>query len=520
MFRYSLSAFLCLISLNALAQHTNIQIDNVNYPEEPSIAIDPKNPAVLVAGANINKVYVSTDTGNTWTVNTLTSTYGVGGDPMIMVDTAQNFYYFHLRGFSNPQQIDRIVCQRLDSPSGSWSNGSFFGVNGTKMQDKEWAIVDRKTNNIYVGWTQFDVYGSSNPADSSIIRFSRSADQGQTWTTPVRLNTVAGDCIDKSNTVEGAVPCVGPNGEIYVAWAGPLGLLFDKSLDQGQTWMSADKFVDNIGGSGWDYEIPGIFRCNGLPFIACDLSGGPHTGNIYISWSDQSNGPNNTDVWAIRSTDGGNTWQPKVKVNTDAGAHHQFMSSMTIDQVTGYIYVVFYDRRNHADNHTDVYLAVSKDGGQTFVDQKISQTPFEPFSNLFFGDYTHITAHNGIVRPIWTRMDLPFLSVWTAKIDTTMLFTDVSDAPQLFADNASVYPNPFQNTTYIAFKLRAGAPVSLFVTDVFGKKVAVLKDNELLEAGKYTFEFDARTCGVPPGVYYFNLRSRSVNKVQKIILTE
>jgi hypothetical protein len=249
------------------------------------------------------------------------------------------------------------------------------------------------------------------------------------------------------------------------------------------------------------------------------VSGGAHNGNIYISWSDQTNGLSNTDVWVIRSTDGGNTWLPKVKVNTDAGMRHQFMSSMTIDQATGYIYLVFYDRRNHSDNQTDVYLAVSKDGGQTFTDQKISQTPFEPYPNLFFGDYTHITAHNSIIRPIWTRMDLPLLSVWTAKIDTSLLFPQV-DVPEIFSDNGTVYPNPFQNTTYIAFKLRAAAPVSLYVTDVFGKKLAVLKDNEMLQAGKYAFEFNARTYNAPPGIYYFHLRSRSVNKVQKIILTE
>lgn len=518
MLRHALLICFLLSTLSTFAQHTNIQIDNVDFPEEPSIVMDPKNPAILVAGANIAKVYVSTDTGNTWTVNYLNSTYGVGGDPMIMVDTAQKFYYFHLKGFMQPSEIDRIVCQRLDNPTGTWSSGTFFGVNGTKVQDKEWAIVDRKTNTIYASWTQFDAYGSSNPADSSIIRFTKSTDQGQTWSPPVRLNTVAGDCVDESNTVEGAVPCIGPNGEVYVAWAGPLGILFDKSLDQGQTWMTTDKFVTNIGGSGWDYDIPGITRCNGLPFIACDLTGGAYNGNIYISWSDQSNGINNTDVWLIRSTDGGNTWQPKVKVNTDAMIRHQFMSSMTIDQVTGYIYVLFYDRRNHSDNNTDVYLAVSRDGGQTFVDHKISQTPFEPFANLFFGDYTHITAHNNIIRPIWTRMDLPFLSVWTAKVDTALLFPEVG-VPDIFSDNGTVYPNPFQNTTYIAFKLRTAAPVSLVVTDVFGKKIAVLADNEMLEPGKYTFDFDARKYNVPPGIYYFNLRSKSVNKVQKIILT-
>lgn len=519
MYRFSLIIFLSLICpFISVGQHTNIFISQDNFPEETSIAIDPKNPAHIVGGANSDNVYISTDTGNTWTASHLTSTYGVGGDPMIITDTAGKFYYFHLRGFLNPNTIDRVVCQRLDNIGGSWTSGSYF--MGMRMQDKPWAVTDPQTNNIYVTWTQFDNYGSMSPADSSIILFTRSTDQGNSWSAPVRLNTVAGDCEDSSKTVEGAVPCVGPNGEIYVAWAGANGILFDRSLDKGQSWLSNDIFVDNVGGPGWDYEIPGLIRCNGLPFIACDLSGGPYTGNIYINWSDQTNGTNNTDVWLARSTDGGNHWTGYIKVNTDILPAHQFMSSMTVDQATGYIYVLFYDRRNYTDNRTDVYLAVSKDGGQTFKDQKISQAPFTPYPTVFFGDYTHIAAYNNIIRPIWTRLDVPQLSVWTAKIDTQMLFTDISPISPIVDESELVYPNPFSGTAFISLKLRSEAPVSLYVTDVFGKKIATIKNNQLLPAGKYVFEFNARQYNIPSGVYYFILRSNSTIKTQKIILSE
>lgn len=46
----------------------------------------------------------------------------------------------------------------------------------------------------------------------------------------------AGDCIDSDNTDEGAVPAVGPNGEVYLSWSGPQGIMFDKSTDGGVTW--------------------------------------------------------------------------------------------------------------------------------------------------------------------------------------------------------------------------------------------------------------------------------------------
>ena len=90
----------------------------------------------------------------------------------------------------------------------TWSDGSFTGLNGTKAQDKAWAIFDALTKTIYMTWTQFDVYGTSDPNDSSIILFSKSTDFGVTWSTPVRINKLTGDCADSDNTMEGAVPAV------------------------------------------------------------------------------------------------------------------------------------------------------------------------------------------------------------------------------------------------------------------------------------------------------------------------
>lgn len=390
----------------------NVMISNTNYPEEPSIKINPKNPAFIVAGANLNNYYYSADTGRTWQKGILTSPYGVWGDPVIDVDTLGHFYFFHLSNPPSGSWIDRIVCQKSVNNGQTWSPGTYTGLNGTKAQDKHWSVVDRKTNTIYITWTQFDVYGSSNPADSSIILFSKSTDGGETWTPPQRINKKAGDCIDSDNTVEGAVPAVGPNGEVYVAWAGPAGIRFDRSTDGGATWLDEDILIDPMPG-GWDYDIPGISRCNGLPVTKCDLSGGAWHGTIYVNWTDQRNGTDDTDVWLAKSTDGGFTWSAPKRVNDDAPGKHQFFTWMDIDQVTGWLWFVFYDRRNYNDNRTDVYLAVSMDGGETFINRKISESPFLPNAGVFFGDYTNISVHNNIVRPIWTRLHGGQLSVWT-----------------------------------------------------------------------------------------------------------
>lgn len=168
-----------------------------------------------------------------------------------------------------------------------------------------------------------DEYFSPNPNDSSYIMFTRSTNGGQSFSNPFRICEVAGDAIDSSNTVEGAVPCVGPNGEIYVSWSGPLGIVFDKSTDGGLTWLDNDIFVTTQPG-GWTFSIPGMMRCNGFPVTTCDISGGPNNGTIYINWSDQRNGSDDTDIWFIKSTDGGNTWSSVKRVNDDPPGKHQF----------------------------------------------------------------------------------------------------------------------------------------------------------------------------------------------------
>ena len=402
--------------------------------------------------------------------------------------------------------MTRIVCQKSTDGGATWNNGSYAGLNGAKAQDKAWVAIDPANNYIYISWTQFDEYAPvpPNPNDSSNILFSRSVDGGAHWSTPKRINRVAGDCEDSDNTVEGAVPAVGPNGEVYDAWAGPAGLVFNRSLDHGITWMNNNVYVSDIPG-GWDYAIPGIYRANGLPVTCCDLSNGPFRGTIYINWTDQRNGPTDTDVWLVKSTDGGLTWNARKRVNDDPAGKQQFFTWMTIDQTTGYLYFIFYDRRNYSDNKTDVYMAVSKDGGESFTNFRISETPFDPFSSVFFGDYNNISAHNNIVRPIWTRLDGSNLGIYTAIIDS--LFAGVNETRELLSPMSldQNYPNPSDEDTFISFKIHSPSRITLKVFDLYGREITTILNNQLLQPGKYLEHFDFSRFHIAPGIYFFSL---------------
>lgn len=504
-FLFSL-VFLFILKTGALAQFTNIQISNNDSPNEPSICLDPKNPNRIVAGSNINNMYYSSDGGITWTEKKMISNYGVWGDPAIGVDTTGAFYFFHLSNPAFGSWIDRIVCQKSTDGGANWSDGTFTGLNGAKAQDKHWMAVDRNKNYLYLTWTQFDNYGSNVPQDSSIIMFSKSTDGGENWSPALRINKQAGDCIDSDQTVEGATPCVGPNGEIYVAWAGPNGLMFDRSLDEGATWLAEDIQIDDFPG-GWDYTIHGIYRCNGLPVTACDLSGSAYHGTIYAHWSDQRNGTGDTDLWLSKSSDGGNTWSGPKRINDDGPGKQQFMSWMAIDQATGYLWFVFYDRRSYNNDKTDVYIAVSTDGGEHFLNYKISQNPFTPSTSNFFGDYTNITVHNNQVHPIWTRMNSGQTSIWTAAIDGNLLISKSVEIPNTNQDEISeaVFPNPADLLIQFPYKVRRDGPVSLWITDENGKNRAVIMDKKFKPYGRYAERIDCKKLGLTKGKYWINL---------------
>ena len=490
----------------------NILIGSDWKPNEPAICISPTDTNKVFAAANINLIYYSVDGGKTWTSSHATSQYGVFGDPCIVADTAGNFLYFHLAKNDTvtvwPKWADRIVCQKTNNGGSTWLADSYAGYDPPFMQDKEWAAVDPQTNTIYVSWTEFAEYGSSLPTDSAQLFFSKSDDGGITWSIKKRIGNFTGDCLDSDSTIEGAMPAVGINGEVYECWAFDKKIYFNKSSDGGNTWLPDDLEVSNQF-VGWDYEVQGIFRCNGLPVIQCDLSNSAYRGTIYINWTDKINGASDADVFISKSIDGGNTWSAPKRVNDDAAGKENFMSWMTIDQSSGNIYVLFYDRRNFDGDTTEVFFARSTDGGNTFTNYLLSQNYFVPRSNVFFGDYINISAVNGCVRPIWMRMDSNATSIYTALIN----FVDtIPSAVEIIDENSIgrlMTENPTQGKCVIAFENLSGDAFAELI-DISGR--TILRFENIAE--NHFLKFNLSELNLPAGI--FLVRCFDTDKVQTI----
>ncbi len=413
-----------LVQWEAVAQFKNIklaeQTEGGKPMVEPSITINQKNTKNIIAAYSLDRINYSKDGGETWTETTVTSPYGVYGDVVLESDHKGTLYFFHLsdpsgEGRSNDAWLDRIVSHSSSDGGATWTSGRSIGHNPPRDQDKPWVAIHPKKGNIVVTWTQFDKYGLEDPACQSNILFSKSTNGGKKWSDPIQLNQNPGDCVDSDNTTEGAVPAIGLDGKMFVAWSNAGTIYLDRSYDDGETWLRNDLPIAKQEG-GWDLTIPGLGRCNGMPVIRVDNSTSKFHGALYTIWADQINGENDTDIWFMRSTNNGDYWASPKRINQEETATHQFLPWMTIDQTTGYLYVVYYDRRAYDDNRTDVYLAYSADGGNTFTEVKISETPFTPTEDQFFGDYTNIAAHNGIIAPVWARMDNGKTSIWTTII--------------------------------------------------------------------------------------------------------
>ncbi len=396
--------------------------DAIN-PAEVTIAINQKNPDNIV-GASFQAGrpprprassynYVSMDGGKTWKTVPVEDPKGLTqGDDAVYFSSDGTAYHIHLSfvgiRVAKPARAESGMLVESSKDGGLTWNESVPAINHVNsvipFEDKPGIVVDnalesKYKGNVYLAWTRFDLYGSSDPECHSQIYFTRSIDGGKTFSMPFRISNSGGDCRDSDNTVEGAVPAVGPAGELYLVWAGPLGLVFKKSVDGGLSF-SKDRVIGQIPG-GWDFSVDGLDRANGMPVTGVDLSNGANKGTLYVNWIDARNG--DPDVFVMSSRDGGETWSEPVRVNDDPvkNGKAQFFTWTSVDPVDGSVNIVFYDRRDTEGSLTGLTMARSIDGRRTFVNYKIDQPAFACDPKVFFGDYTGISAFNGRVMPIF-----------------------------------------------------------------------------------------------------------------------
>jgi hypothetical protein len=387
---------------------------------EVSVAINPTNPDHLVA-ASVARVkehpgitdfaYVSGDAGRSWKMVPRANPHKTQQGDDVVAFTPDGVAVHTFISFAGIRR-DRPKKAHSGIVTSTSRDGMTWGPQVPVVElfnsvepheDKPWVKADFSRDspnrgNLYVAWTKFDVYGSSKPEHKSHVYFSRSVDGGQSFAVPHKISDQPGDAQDKSDTVMGACPGVGPKGEVYVVWAGPKRLFFTRSTDAGVNFGKNAVIADC---AGWDFPIKGLGRANGLPSIGVDITGGKDRGSIYVCWADTRNG--DPDVFLIASRDGGDTWGKPMRVNHDApgNGREQWFPWLVVDPVDGSLNIAYYDRGAQEGTRADVTLARSVDGGRTFVHYKLNEEAYELSKLGFFGDYLGIDSFGGRVAVLW-----------------------------------------------------------------------------------------------------------------------
>ena len=401
------------------------------------------------------------------------------------------------------QQQAQFLATPLEGDYAPVSVKLVIDEQNVKHKDQPHTYFDESRKLWHATWTQFDVYKSKQKKDLSVIYYSRS-DEGKTWTVPKQLNTINGDCLDGDSTMKGSMPCVGVNGEVYVTWASPKGLAFQCSLDSGKTWLKEEKIINPLKG-GWANKVDEI-KTNGLPFITCDKSKGEFRGRIYITWSDEKNGVKNKDVFLVYSDDKGEHWTEPVLVSYRPNHKEQFKPCVKVDTVSGYVYILYFDKQNYYEGkETDLYLALSKNGGLKFEYFKINSKSF-----LFNANYTDLVDNAGM-RPRWLQADdSKHFGLYEVLVnDSSIAEYYLKDAAEeidversfKFADKISIDINVKHNAFITAVITKPLEP---------GFEKVVVKDKRVY-GGKDKLVIDMKKNGLKKGNYVLTLYYNSRN---------
>lgn len=303
---------------------------------------------------------------------------------------------------------------------------------------------------LYDAWTSFG--GSAN----NNVEVKRSADNGVTWDHQTNISVA----VNAGDHNQGVNLKTGPNGEAYATWAiydnWPLGetdIGFAISLDGGTTWAPGTRIQPNIRGIRNIGDIdPPIFlknmRVNSFPCMAVDISNGSHRGNIYVVWANIGvpgvNTGSDVDSYLIRSTDNGLTWSAPIRINQDTpglGKKHYF-PWIACDPSNGDLAAVFYDDRNVSASQCETFSAISRNGGTTWEDFKVSDVAFTPtpipgLAPGYFGDYLAIAVDKGMVYPCWTDNRSGHAMTYTSPYELIVYMPNVAYNSHVIDDAAT-----------------------------------------------------------------------------------
>lgn len=355
------------------------------------------------------------------------------GDPVLNCADANTFYYSQLFNTGDPFTFLSAIAVSKSTDGGStWADpvmaiGKDFAFH---ILDKDWSAIDLKhPKNLYVTYTDVDFSFTTCPSPRFAIELVRSINGGATWTAPTVVDQVCSD-FPTFPMVQNSQVVVDSHGIVYVAWeyfptgqSGPTReLRIARSISKGNSFQPFSK-IDDVYAVGDTFALQGTFRDGLTGNLAVDRSGTKTDGELYVTWDDgrffsTPDLESPTGVYAFanillsHSKDGGKTWSPAVRINTDrvalpngSGVDH-FQPAVNVDS-TGKVGVCWYDRRRDPLNYRiSRFCTTFGSGSSTGVNTDVGQPPWPPIHAVdnfldpyYFGDYDTLAIDNTLASP-------------------------------------------------------------------------------------------------------------------------
>jgi len=210
------------------------------------------------------------------------------------------------------------------------------------------------------------LYFSGEPRAGNLF-YTRSTDHGQTFSTPIRVNSQNGSAI-ASGTIRGGQLAAGRGGRVHVTWNGsdtatPRGLI-NPANDQ----PSAPFLYTRSNGDGTAFEpqrnlTRRSYGVDGGGSLAAD-----DDGNVYAVWHALAvggeTGEDHRLVWISRSSDDGATFSEERAASSETTGACGCCGLRLLAPRPNNLYLLY--RSAAALTHRDIYLLESSDSGASF----------------------------------------------------------------------------------------------------------------------------------------------------------
>lgn len=350
-----------------------------------------------------------------------------GGEPSLAWRRVDGFFYYAAL------HDDGLGLWRSQDDCLSFS---FVGlIYQGSAADKERLAADGTPSSPFFG----RLYAVYTDFTAGAIEAVASSDGGATWSAPVAVS--AGGEI-----VQGAFPAVASNGDLYVAYTrwqsfpdGPIDIRLARSVNGGATFAAAQP---PAGGKAPSRDAAASASC-GRPALAGPLRSLPTAqlavsadGVLHVVYGYDPDGLDQGDVADVfyrRSTTGGASWGPELRVGDGLGAADQFGPALAVEGRN--VAVSFYDRRLDPGNLLlDRFLRLSTDGGLSWAPARrlsdvSSPVRLDPqLATCYHGDDDQLAAAPDFALASWS--DDRHVQDGHADAD---VFAEVEPLP-LFAD--------------------------------------------------------------------------------------